>query len=350
MKFLTIAIVTLLLGIGAGLLYAKNMKNNVSQTNQNTTLVAAKAEVQGVFNSNMQAPELTGITAWLNPDKPFTLKSLRGKVVLIDFWTNQCINCIHTLPYITKWYDKYKDQGFVVVGVHTPELAYERTTESIQKAIELYGIHYPIAQDNNYATWNAYNNQYWPAEYLIDAKGNIRAAHFGEGDYDKSEEEIKQLLKEAGQNVDEKMVTVNAQTPSESSSPETYLGYKRIERFNSPEKIVPDGENNYSYGQNLPKDYFEYGGKWIVGSERAMPNVGSTLQFNFTAKEVYLVMRPKAGVVGKVRVYQDGKVVGEVSVDKDKLYTLVSLPKVENHLLKLEFLDNNLEVYAFTFG
>ena len=149
-----------------------------------------------LFNQNTPAPELTGITKWLNTDKPLTLKALRGNVVLIDFWTNQCINCIRTLPYVTKWYDRYHAQGFVVIGVHTPELAYEYSVDSIEKAIKQYGIHYPVAQDNDYTTWNAYSNQYWPAFYLIDKKGTIRRTHFGEGEYEETEEAIKTLLSE----------------------------------------------------------------------------------------------------------------------------------------------------------
>ncbi|MGI8419449.1 MAG: redoxin domain-containing protein [Candidatus Levyibacteriota bacterium] len=149
-----------------------------------------------LFNENKPAPELTGITKWLNPEKPLTLASLRGKVVLIDFWTNQCINCIRTLPYVTKWYDTYHDQGFVVIGVHTPELASEYSVASIEQAITQYTIHYPVAQDNNYATWKAYDNAYWPGFYLIDKKGIIRRTHFGEGEYTETEQAIKTLLSE----------------------------------------------------------------------------------------------------------------------------------------------------------
>jgi thiol-disulfide isomerase/thioredoxin len=197
MKFIGIIVIILLVGGILGILIVNNLKSTTQNVIANRQVTTSGSEnTQGIFNANKPAPELMGITAWLNPDKPFTLKSLRGKVVLVDFWTNQCINCIHTLPYVTKWYDTYKDQGFVVVGVHTPELAYEHTIASIQAAIQTYGIHYPVAQDNNYATWNAYNNQYWPAEYLIDKKGIIRRTFFGEGEYDKTELAIQTLLKE----------------------------------------------------------------------------------------------------------------------------------------------------------
>jgi thiol-disulfide isomerase/thioredoxin len=152
--------------------------------------------MQNIFNTHAPAPALVGITKWLNTEKPLTLQELRGRVVLVEFWTNQCINCIRTLPYVTKWYDTYKDRGFVLIGVHTPELPYERTVASIQQAIQTYGIHYPIAQDNDFATWRAYNNRYWPAIYLMDKNGIVRRRHFGEGEYDKTELAIQTLLQE----------------------------------------------------------------------------------------------------------------------------------------------------------
>ena len=173
----------------------KNNDTAEMQINQNTKSL----QNDSLFNEHKTAPELTGITAWLNlpaRQQSLTISSLRGKVVLIDFWTNQCINCIHTLSYVTKWYDTYKQQGFVTIGVHTPELASEYTIDSIQRAIDQYNIHYPVAQDNNYKTWNAYNNEYWPAFYLIDKKGIIRRTHFGEGEYNETEQAIETLLAE----------------------------------------------------------------------------------------------------------------------------------------------------------
>ncbi len=155
-------------------------------------------DARGLFNENKPAPEFVGITKWLNTDKPLTLKDLKGKVVLVDFWTYTCINCIRTLPHVTSWYDKYKDQGFVVIGVHTPEFQFEKETKNVENAIKQYKINYPVPQDNDFATWNAYDNQFWPAEYLIDAKGTIRRTHFGEGKYDEMEMAIQTLLKESG--------------------------------------------------------------------------------------------------------------------------------------------------------
>jgi len=195
---ITVIVIVLLL-IGGGIFFA-NQQKQASETSISSPAMQSSHKTVSqntrLFNENKTAPELTGITHWLNTDQPLTIQELKGKVVLVDFWTNQCINCIRTLPYVTKWYDTYHTQGFTVIGVHTPELAYEYSINSIQKAIMQYGIHYPVAQDNNYATWNAYNNEYWPAEYLIDKKGILRRTHFGEGEYNETEQAIKQLLAE----------------------------------------------------------------------------------------------------------------------------------------------------------
>lgn len=199
MRYFEITLFILIASAIIGVVVFNSMGQNTSISYAQKTMPMAgepTMDTSSLFNASMSVPELTGITAWLNTNHPITLQSLKGKVVLVDFWTNQCINCIHTLPYVTKWYDTYKDSGFVVIGVHTPELAYERTVSSIQTAIQNYAIHYPIAQDNNYATWNAFNNQYWPAEYLVNKKGVIVRTYFGEGEYDKTELAIQTLLKE----------------------------------------------------------------------------------------------------------------------------------------------------------
>jgi thiol-disulfide isomerase/thioredoxin len=163
-----------------------------------------------------QAPELTGITKWLNTQNPLSLQQLQGKVVLVHFWTYTCINCIRTLPYVTSWYEKYKDKGFVVIGVHTPEFEFEKGTQNVERAIKQYKINYPVPQDNDYNTWRAYNNRFWPAEYLIDTKGNIRRTHFGEGEYNETEEAIKTLLRKAGATVDRSLTPIEDQTPQTS--------------------------------------------------------------------------------------------------------------------------------------
>jgi cytochrome c biogenesis protein CcdA/thiol-disulfide isomerase/thioredoxin len=309
------------------------------------------------------APDFIPGGVWFNTSTgsaqpPLTMKQLRGKVVLVDFWTYTCINCIRTLPYIKAWNEKYKDKGLVIVGVHTPEFAFEKEVKNVAKAIKDFGITYPVMQDNNYATWNAYGNHYWPAHYLIDKNGKIRDTHFGEGAYDETERFIQKLLQETGATITEK--PDNIVQPINAGSPESYLGFERIEFFSSPESIRKDAQAIYSVPENIPFNTFAYGGSWMVGSDRAMPKKGATLIFHFNASEVFLVMRPTAGS-GEVQVSLDGAVVGTdtqgadvkqgtVVVESDRLYKLIRLDKPGEHILKLEFLDNNLELYAFTFG
>ncbi len=273
------------------------------------------------------APEFVGITKWLNSD-PLTMASLKGKVVLIDFWTYTCINCIRTLPYVTSWYDKYHDKGFTVVGVHTPEFEFEKKTENVLAAIKQYNIHYPVAQDNNYATWNAYSNQYWPAEYLIDAKGIIRHVHFGEGEYEQTEKAIQDLLKEAGQDATMPLVTLQDSAPKSQITPETYLGLTRREGY---------------------KDIWTLIGDWDIKDDYIASKSNSSLDFKFSAAKVFLVITP-ATSSDKVKISVDGKLTQTLTVTEAKLYTLVELPKVESHLLHLDFQTTGTKIYAFTFG
>jgi len=293
-----------------------------------------------------KAPEFVGIYKWLNTEKPLTMAALRGKVVLVDFWTYTCINCIRTLPFVTSWYEKYKDKGFVVIGVHTPEFEFEKKTENVENAIKQYSIHYPVPQDNDYATWNAYSNQYWPAEYLIDAQGNIRRTHFGEGEYDQTEMAIKKLLEEAGAKIDTELLNVKDQTPKTTLSPETYLGLLRRDRYTK---------------DNPPLHFFSYGGQWNVQNEYAESTGDSSLEFNFYADRVFLVITPSDGK-DTVNVFLDGKLIdsstagrdvvdGKVTIDEARLYNLVDMKgKAGQHLLKLEFKTKRTKVFAFTFG
>lgn len=315
----------------------------------------------GLFNANNPAPEFTGITKWLNVDKSLTMADLKGKVVLIDFWTYTCINCIRTLPHVTSWYEKYKDKGFIVIGVHTPEFEFEKNTDNVLNAIKQYNIHYPVPQDNNYATWNAYNNQYWPAEYLIDAKGIIRRTHFGEGEYDQSEKAIQALLKEAGQKVTSGLENMPDQTPHTQISPETYVGSKRMQYYYQSGS-VGNGKQAFTLSNDLSENSFSLGGKWEITDENAITGQNAVLNYNFTASKVFLVLRPDTSGDGTVKVYIDGKFAdsmnagadvhnGVITVDKDRLYSIVDLKeKIENHILKLEFESPGIQAFAFTFG
>jgi len=315
-----------------------------------------------LFNADSPAPDFVGITKWLNTNKPITIASLKGKVVLVDFWTYTCINCIRTLPHVTSWYDKYHNEGFIVIGVHTPEFEFEHETANVQNAIKQYHIYYPVGQDNNYATWNNYNNEYWPAEYLIDATGTIRREDFGEGQYDQMELAIQTLLKQSGHKVTQKLDTLPDMTPQDQISPETYLGSDRMQYY-YPSATLGDGTDNYTLSESLPQNSFSLGGQWTITSGNAVTGKNATLTYNFTASNVYLVLNPSSGKNPSiVKVYLDDKPVdltnegtdvknGILSVTTDRLYNLINLHgKSESHVLKLEFDTPGTQGFAFTFG
>lgn len=297
---------------------------------------------------NQNAPELIEGGQWFN-SLPLRLSELKGKVVLIDFWTYTCINCIRTLPYIKSWHEKYKDKGLVIIGVHTPEFEFEKNPINVERAIKDFSLNYPIMQDNNYETWNSFRNRYWPAKYFIDREGRLRFTHFGEGEYDESERLIQDLLKEAGAVIDDIPVS-NQAYDIESRTPETYLGYERIDNFSSNEDIREDVEFNYSIPKNLSNNHFAIKGTWKIRDEKAEPMQGATLILDFESKNVHLVMGSKNKVSGKVRVYLDDMIVSEISVYDYQLYDLIKLGQPGRHVLKLEFIDSNLELFAFTFG
>ena len=318
-------------------------------------------EASGLFNAHYQAPDFVGIDNWLNTSEPLSIASLKGKVVLVDFWTYTCINCIRTLPFVTAWYDKYQSDGLVVVGVHTPEFQFEHDTNNVSNAIKMYNIHYPVAQDNEYATWNNYKNEYWPAEYLIDATGVVRRTHFGEGEYDQMELAIQQLLKEEGQNVAAPLASVTDQTPQNYTSPETYLGSAKMQYY-FPTGSLNNGTQTFSLAGNPSRDSFSFGGTWTINNEYATAENGATLDYNFTANKVFIILRPADAGAATVKVYLDGKPIDAsqagadvsnsvVTVDTDRLYNIVDLHgKTQNHILKLEFQTPGTQAYTFTFG
>ena len=270
------------------------------------------------------APELKVGGEWFNTT-PLKLSELKGKVVLVDFWTYTCINCIRTLPYLKTWHEKYSDQGLVIIGVHAPEFEFEKNKDNVKKAIDDFEIKYPVMQDNDFSTWKSYNNRYWPAKYLIDKDGNIRYTHFGEGKYDETELAIQQLLGEAG--VEITSVPKNLVTPNYARTHETYLGSKRSER----------------------ESYLSYTGKWRQSEEYNAPTSGSKLKLLFNAKSVYLVMKNN-GLPATIKVYVDGVYAKDIVVTKDALYTLLDMNSSGSHTLELEFLDDHAELFAFTFG
>jgi cytochrome c biogenesis protein CcdA/thiol-disulfide isomerase/thioredoxin len=305
------------------------------------------------------APEFVDNQDWFNTpgDKPLTLKQLRGRVVLVDFWTYSCINCIRTLPYLTAWDKRYRKDGLTIVGVHTPEFPFEREASNVESAIAENGIEYPVVQDNDQATWNAYANQYWPAEYFIDARGKVRFVHFGEGEYGEKEAVIRDLLTEAGHKVGRGESGAHGLAPSAGvSTPETYLGAARAERFTNAE--LSPGLHDFSAPAKLPDNEFAYHGKWRIALDSATA-AGGSLDLSFGARHVYLVLG-SPGVDRKVRVKLDGKPIsaadagadvhgGAVTVSSQRLYDLVDMPRVEHHVLELEP-EAGVMGYAFTFG
>lgn len=316
-----------------------------------------------------QMPPLDGAVQWLN-SSPLTTEQLKGKVVLVDFWTYSCINCLRAIPYVKAWAEKYKDQGLVVIGVHSPEFAFEKNVDNVKKAISDLGITYPVAVDNDYAIWRAFDNEYWPAHYFIDAKGQVRHHHFGEGDYDQSERIIQQLLAEAGKTgVSSDIVNVKATGAEAASdaanvqSPETYVGYQRSENFVDDKGTVNDAAHDYVAA--TPK-LNEWGltGNWTVGSEQATLNAADgTIYYRFHARDLHLVLGPGAdGKPVRFKVTVDGKAPddghgadtdadGNGTVTGQRLYQLVrEAGPVGDHTFEIHFLDAGVQAFAFTFG
>jgi thiol-disulfide isomerase/thioredoxin len=332
-------------------------------------LAASAGDTLPVLKDEGPMPDLSGAIAWLN-SPPLSSQALKGKVVLIDFWTYSCINCLRAIPYVRAWAEKYRDHGLVVIGVHAPEFAFERNVDNIKKAIATLGISYPVAVDNEYKIWRAFDNEYWPAHYFIDAKGQIRHHHFGEGDYDESEQVIQQLLAEAGdKSVPTGMVAVNASgaeaasAKSDVKSPETYVGYDRADHFVSPGGVVQDASHVYAAGTPELNDW-SLVGDWTIGNERAQSNAkDSAIVYRFHARDLHLVLGPSPdGKPVRFVVTIDGKSPGAthgVDVDPEgsgvvtaqRLYQLVRDPgAVADHTFEIRFLDPGAQAYAFTFG
>jgi cytochrome c biogenesis protein CcdA/thiol-disulfide isomerase/thioredoxin len=306
-----------------------------------------------------KAPEFVDSQQWFNTpgDRPLTLRSLRGRVVLVDFWTYSCINCLRTLPYLTAWDRRYRKDGLTIVGVHSPEFPFEKEASNVEEAIERNGIEYPVAQDNELATWNAYGNQYWPAEYFIDSRGRVRFAHFGEGEYGEKEKVIRELLAEAGKAPKDPPARIRAVAPSPTvTTPETYLGAARAERFVNP--MLSPGSHDFGNPESPPADNFAYRGRWKITLDSATAEGGS-LDLSFGARRVYLVLG-SPGRSRRMRVLLDGRPIpaglagadvknGVVDVAAQRLYNLVDLPRVEHHTLRL-IPEAGVMGYAFTFG
>jgi cytochrome c biogenesis protein CcdA/thiol-disulfide isomerase/thioredoxin len=335
---------------------AGNVKVAAKGAPQSTLLAAAHSLPDlGV------APEFTETQDWFNTpgNQALSLSSLRGRVVLVDFWTYTCINCIRTLPYLKAWDAAYRSDGLTIVGVEAPEFAFEKDASNVRDAIQQFGLRYPVVQDNNMGTWNAYGNEYWPADYLIDATGHVRYATFGEGDYDKTETAIRALLAEKGSQVGGKGHPVDVVVPSSQATPETYLGTARAEGWMNRPK-----EGLHDYGgpvtSELKLNEFAFGGSWNIAAQPATAVSRASIDVEFEAKHVYLVLSTPGERPLPVQVKLDGRPIsaaeagadvhdGVVTVRRQRLYSLVSLKGDQRHHLTLDFAPG-VTGYAFTFG
>jgi cytochrome c biogenesis protein CcdA/thiol-disulfide isomerase/thioredoxin len=314
--------------------------------------------------------QISGATAWIN-SPPLTPAALRGKVVLVDFWTYSCINCLRTLPYVKAWYAKYKDSGLVVIGVHTPEFPFEKDEANVRKAVHDLGILYPVAMDNDYRIWRNFNNEYWPAHYFIDATGHVRYHHFGEGGYDESEKWIRSLLEEANHKPLPDAATKIAATGTEAApdsgdaqSPETYVGYERAQNFASPGGLDQDDSRPYSAPSELKLNQWAFEGKWRDEGQIATAlDPSCSILYRFHARDLHLVLGPaKGGKPIRFRITLDGKPPGADhgvdtdadgygAVTEDRLYQMVRQHGViQDRTFRIEFLAPGVRAYSFTFG
>ncbi|NKN16029.1 cytochrome c biogenesis protein DipZ [Rhizobium laguerreae] len=353
-------------------LHAKPLSGTSSELASNEAMIAA-ADAKKPFRSDLPvegpAPSLDGAVEWLNSE-PLTTEQLRGKVVLVDFWTYSCINCIRTIPYVRAWAEKYADQGLVVIGVHAPEFAFEKKIDNVKKAIGDFQIGYPVAIDNDYGIWRAFENSYWPAAYLIDAKGQIRYHHFGEGNYNGTEKAIQDLLREAGSQTTASAPVVPDAKGVEAGpdlgnirSGETYLGYQQAANFASPEGLQADTAKNYSIAEPGLNGW-GLSGTWTVGRDQAtLDQPGGGITYRFSARDLHLVLGPGAGNKPiRFQVKIDGKAPGPdhgSDIDADgngtvtatRLYQLVRQSgTVAARNFEIRFLDPGVQAYAFTFG
>ena len=331
-----------------------NMPSSI-QTSSSSTQITPTTLMNGL-QTPYPAPNIEGIDAWIN-SPPLTAKDLKGKVVLVDFWTYSCINCIRTLPYIKNWYAKYHDRGFLVIGVHSPEFQFEHDLDNVKNAVVKDGILYPVALDNQFVTWKNFDNQYWPAHYLINQKGEIVYTHFGEGEYDITENNIRYLL---GLNSSVSKQKKEVWIDSSQQTSETYFGYDRMERFSSPESIIKNQVHQYSYPTHLSVNHWALQGQWIIHPDKIISvSQGASIKLNFVAKNVYAVMgspnHPTLLTIklnGQEWLKKSGQNIqnNSVKVMALQLYPLITMQNLQQGTLELIATNPGLEMYTFTFG
>lgn len=333
-----------------------------------TLLARARTTLQLFAEGNL--PSFSGATGWLN-SQPLAPGMLRGKVVLVDFWTYTCINWLRTLPYVRAWSEKYKNQGLVVIGVHTPEFPFEHDLENVRRAAKELRVDYPIAVDSDYGVWRAFNNEYWPALYFVDAQGRIRHHQFGEGDYDQSEMIIQGLLRDAGaRDIRDDLVSVDPRGPEAPAdwatlkSPENYVGYERAEGFASSGGAAPDQRRVFAAPPQLALNQWALSGDWTIGRlATALNSAGGRIAYRFHARDLHLVMGPTVpGHLVRMRVHVDGHPPGASHgtdiddhgngvVSQQRLHQLIRQAKpIVDRTFEIEFLDPGVAAFAFTFG
>jgi len=329
----------------------------------------AKADSQPFLSEEGRLPNFDGAVAWLN-SPPLSRESLHGKVVLVNFWTYSCINSLRELPYMKAWAAKYKDAGLIVIGVHAPEFGFEKERVNVQDAVRELNVTYPVAIDSNHRVWDAFNNEYWPADYFIDGNGRIRYHHFAEGDYTESEHVIQELLKANGATgLDESPVHISAdgvQAPAsgDEQSPETYVGYRQAQRFASPEQVAQDLRTTYTLPTNPSLNEWGLVGSWNIGAESGVLQVASgRIVFRFHSRDLHMVLGPaKDGKPIRFKVTLDGAAPGENSgvdsapdgtgeVREPRLYQLIRQKgPIKNRTFEIEFFDTGVRAFSFTFG
>lgn len=309
----------------------------------------------GVPGDYGKAPPIIAEGPWINTDHPLSLEDLKGKVVLIDFWTYSCVNCVRTIPYLRTWYEKYAEEGLVIIGVHTPEFPFERNEGNVKRAVRDLDVTWPVVLDNNFAQWNAYHNRYWPAHFFIDSTGRIRYFQFGEGSYEEAEEVIRVLLEEAGSNLKEAPGNIPAPTETGRRTPEVYLGYERAKGFLS-DAPVPDKLTRFSLASDVKPGQWSLEGEWIIRNDFIEIDGSGKLELGFEGKDIFLVVEPR-GSGSSFTVEIDGKIAGD-TVDvqggvlnprESRLYHLASFGEPGEHTLILS-IEGHVRLYTFTFG
>jgi len=356
MKNKTIMLIIVLILIIISIIYLQKSNPAVPTNNLN-------------LNNNPVAPELTGITGYINANDTLSISSLKGKVVLVDFWTYSCINCIRTLPHLVEWDKKYKNNGLVIIGVHTPEFDFEKNIDNVKSAVKEYDIEYPVVLDNNYATWNAYSNSFWPRKYLIDSKGYIHYNHIGEGSYEETEIKIRELLTEAGYTIPEEVSTLTDTTPKKSQTPELYTGYDfalpRNQDIGNSEGLAPDISTTYQLPSNIKDDVIYLDGTWISNKDNlaTATNSEASIVLSFVSSAANIVADSSNGSI-KVEVLINDKYVSKESAGSDVIfennipYITVDKPKLYNvfkgdysrYKLTLKINKEGFSFNSFTFG